>query len=73
MTGYTATICKGGVILATIPVPQHYFRARWRWQSTPRPVTATIADLIASGLLPHYDASVLGNTPRTRQLTHMLQ
>ena len=60
MAAYTATIAKGGITLATFSVPQHFWFSRWRWQSASRPVTTTPAALIASGLLPHYDASVLG-------------
>jgi len=70
MTAYTATITKGDATLAVISAPKHYWHSRWRWQSTPRPVTAAVADLIASGLLPRYDKTVAGSytpaaTPRT--------
>ena len=57
---YTATISKAGVVLHTENVPNHFWFARWRWPQSPYPVTTTPAALIASGLLPHYDASVLG-------------
>ena len=39
-------------------MPAHYRYSRWRWQSTPRPVTVTPAALIAAGLVPKYSASV---------------
>lgn len=65
MAGYTATISKAGVTLATISVPQHFWFGRWRWQSAPRPVTTTPAALIAAGLLPHYDGSTLGTFSKT--------
>ena len=57
---YTATISKAGVVLHTVNVPNHFWFARWRWPQSPYPVTVTPAALIASGMLPHYDASVLG-------------
>ncbi len=60
LNAYTATISKAGVVLHTENVPNHFWFARWRWPQSPYPVTVTPAALIASGLLPHYDASVLG-------------
>ena len=60
LNAYTATISKAGVVLHTENVPNHFWLARWRWPQSPYPVTVTPAALIASGLLPHYDASVLG-------------
>ena len=65
MTAYTVKITKGGATLATVSVPQHFWFARWRWQSAPRPVTTTPAALITAGLLPHYDASTLGVFAKT--------
>ncbi len=59
MGAYTATISKAGVVLHTENVPQHFWFGRWRWPQSPYHVTAKVSDLIASGLLPHYDASVL--------------
>ena len=59
---YTAVInnTPGQVAVETISVPVHYWFSRWRWPQSPYPVTVTPATLIASGMLPHYDASVLG-------------
>jgi hypothetical protein len=69
MPEYTVTIARSGTPLATVSVPKHFWFSRWRWQSAPRPVTAKVADLIASGMLPHYDGAVAGgsaplSTPR---------
>ena len=55
---YTAVISKDGTELARVEAPKHNYYGRWRWQSAPRPVVNNVADLIAAGLLPHYDASV---------------
>lgn len=54
---YRAVIRKGSRVLATVNVPKHWWFARWRWQSAPRPVIAKPADLIKAKLLPPYDAS----------------
>src|SRR6201999_4465786 len=54
---YTVAISRGSQLLTTINVPAHYWRSRWRWQSTPRPVVADVAALIQQGLLPPYDRS----------------
>lgn len=71
MGGYTAEIRQGSVLLASITVPTHYYRSRWRWQSAPRPVRANISDLITAGLLPHYDESLTGGfTPATPAQTY---
>lgn len=51
---YTVVIARGGAVLATIPVPHHYWFSRWRWQSAPRKVVRTAQSLIASNLLPPY-------------------
>lgn len=56
---YTAEIWDGDDKVATIEVPSHPWYARWRWQSAPRPVRVTPAELIASGLVPHYDGDPL--------------
>lgn len=63
MTEYTATIRKAGTQVHTETVAKHWFRSRWRWQSAPRPVTASVADLITAGLLPNYQASAIIGTP----------
>ena len=57
---YEAEIWDGDELVATIPVPSHPWYARWRWQSAPRPVRVSRETLIASGKVPHYDGTVLG-------------
>lgn len=61
MAAYTAEIRAGDALLATIEVPSHPWYARWRWQSAPRPVRVTPAELIAAGLVPHYDGDPLAD------------
>lgn len=58
MGSYTATVIKNGVTLATDALPGHYWRSRWRWQSAPRPVRTTVAQLVAAGLIPQFDFSI---------------
>jgi hypothetical protein len=55
---YKVTILRGDRTVFTTDVPLHYWFSRWRWQSSPRPVTGKVSDLMASGLLPHYDNQV---------------
>jgi len=52
---YTVTISRGGVAITTIDVPAHYWFARWRWQSAPRPIVGDIEALITGNLLPPFD------------------
>jgi hypothetical protein len=63
MTAYTATILRGEVVLARIEVPEHYWYSRWRWQSAPRPITGSIAQLQLDGLLPTFDAALATTRP----------
>ena len=56
---YTAVDHAGRRDLATVDVPKHYYYSRWRWQSAPRPVTATVADLLAAKLVPHLDKAMV--------------
>lgn len=60
---YSVTIAKSGVTQATISVPAHYWRTRWRWQSAPRPVRKTTAQLIAAKLIPKYSSAAQTGTP----------
>lgn len=51
---YTAEILNDGRPIARLSVPEQYWLSRWRWQSAPRPVIRTPADLIAHRLVPPY-------------------
>ncbi len=52
---YTVVISRGAQVIARVDVPEHYWFARWRWQSSPRPVVADAKKLMDYGLLPPYD------------------
>lgn len=54
---YRAVIRKGARELATVSVPRHWWFARWRWQSSPRPIIRTPAELLKAKLLPPYAQS----------------
>lgn len=60
LDAYRVSIVRGDKTVFSAAIPGHFWSARWRWQSAPRPVTAKIPDLIAAGLLPHYDEAVTG-------------
>ena len=47
LTPYYATIWKNGAVAAREYVPRHWWYARWRWQSAPRPIRRSLADIIA--------------------------
>ena len=48
---YRATIQRGDNVLARIEVPKHNWFGRWRWQSAPRPIDVSPAELVAAGLI----------------------
>jgi hypothetical protein len=64
---YTATIFKDGRQIAEVTVPRHWWLARWRWQSAPRPVRHSSSDLIArKALCPLGKAALYGaKSPQT--------
>lgn len=61
---YLVTILRGDKTVLAGKVPYHYWFSRWRWQSTPRPITAKVSDMIAKGLLPPYDGRATNGTAR---------
>ena len=71
VSAYTAIIRMGEESLATIDVPAHYWLTRWRWQSAPRPVVRTAADLVAMKATLPLDEAALWNNPasHTRAVT----
>jgi hypothetical protein len=64
LEAYQVTILRGDRVVFTAKVPQHYWFSRWRWQSSPRPITTKVSDLIARGLLPPYDGRATNGTAR---------
>ena len=59
--------------VAVEDVPQHPSYCRWRWQSEPRPVTVSIEELQAKGMLPRYDPSMLGSRGNTSKGSHVYE
>jgi hypothetical protein len=51
---YSATISKEQAVVATHAVPKHWWYARWRYQSSPRPVVRTPAMLKERGWIPNF-------------------
>lgn len=67
LDSYTVAITRGDRTVFTAQVPHHYWFSRWRWQSSPRPVTVETSKLIANGLLPRYDVRATEGTGRSTQ------
>jgi len=61
---YVATISRSGNQLARVNVPEHYWWARWRWQSERRPVRKTSEELQKAALVPKFDAGVVAGQKR---------
>jgi hypothetical protein len=65
-TAYTATISSNGNQVARYVVPKHWWYARWRYQSSPRPVVRSPALLKARGWIPNFGpAGLFGGQPNT--------
>jgi len=69
MLDYTVKIKRGGQEVANIAAPCHYWNARWRWQSAPRPIIYSVDDLMGD-ILPCYSEELFGDkiplsVPRT--------
>jgi hypothetical protein len=64
---YNATILKDGRRIAEVTVPRHWWLARWRWQSAPRPARRSLRDLIAMrAICPLSKAFLYGAKPVDR-------
>ena len=63
MSDFTVTVMRDIEPLCQMTIQDQWYRSRWRWQSAPRPVRHTIAELIAANLIPHYDEALATNTP----------
>lgn len=57
---YSVDFLYDGQIVGTVSAPYHFWLARWRWQSSPRPYIRSAKDIIAAKLAPPY-----GNTELT--------
>ncbi len=51
---YSVDFLYDGQVVGTVSVPYHFWLARWRWQSSPRPRVRRPSDLIAAKLSPPY-------------------
>ena len=58
-TPYTCEIQSQGRTVATVNVPYHWWWARWRWQSAPRPVVRSPAVLLQKRLVAPFGRSGL--------------
>jgi hypothetical protein len=70
---YSVSIFRDAQLLATVAAPAHYWHARWRWQSAPRPVVGDVAALIQQNLLPPYDRSAVAPPPQAPPPAHPFQ
>jgi len=53
-TPYTAVVLKNGSVKASYTVPQHWWYARWRYQSSARPVVRSVSVLRKRGWIPNF-------------------
>ncbi len=53
--GYAVTLEIDGRTVLSGATPQHYWSARWRLQTAPRPRVRTAAALVQAGLVPAYE------------------
>ena len=61
---FSVRIGRGDIVLATVQVPAQYWMTRWRWQSAPRPLRRTTADLKAMrAILPPSTRALYGTEP----------
>lgn len=60
LPAYSVTItCANGDTVDLVADRGHYWFARWRWQSAPRPVRRTYETLASQNLIPHFDCTGL--------------
>jgi hypothetical protein len=63
---YSATVLRDGKRIAELTVPRHWWLARWRWQSAPRPVKRSLRELIAmKAICPLGRSALYGAKPPT--------
>ncbi len=58
LPAHTVQITVNGAVRANMNVPKHYWLSDWRWQSIPRVVKRTAAQVIVDRLLPPFDKSI---------------
>ena len=62
---YTMRVLRDGKPIGEARVPGHFWLARWRWQSAPRPPVRSVAELKALRLIPNYRPEPGNPRPRT--------
>lgn len=62
---YTMRVLRDGKPIGEARVPGHFWLARWRWQSAPRPPVRSAAELKALRLIPNYRPEPGNPRPRT--------
>jgi len=65
---YTATVFRNGAELARINVPKHWWGARWRWQSAPRPIRRGLGDLVKMKAIAPLNRAMLYGAGPIRQI-----
>lgn len=70
MSNFMVTVMRGDEVLCEWGIPHQWYRSRWRWQSEPRPVRHTIAELMAANLIPHYAEELATQTPASSVQTY---
>ncbi len=61
---FKAVISSAAGVITTVNVPKQFWYTRWRWQSAPRPIVRTAADLVGmKAILPMSNAGIYGNKP----------
>jgi hypothetical protein len=56
MAGYDVALEIGGRVVLSGSTPRHWWAARWRLQTAPRPQLRTIESITRAGLVPGYQA-----------------
>jgi len=59
---YTVEVTNDDRQISNIEVPYHWWWARWRWQSSPRPFVRKVAELMAANHLPHLGSNDIIST-----------
>lgn len=66
LTPYTASVAQDGTEIYRVTVPKHWWGARWRWQSAPRPVVRDPDVLRSRHWIPNFGpVGLYGKPPVT--------
>lgn len=70
LPGHQVEISKSGAVIYSATIPAHVWATRWRYQSAPRPLVRTPAQIFSDGFFPHMSrkaARLEGNNLSTGQ------